>query len=137
MKRILMGSLFAVAVVFFAYGTGSAQIVEKVKDAAEATKDVTVSAAKKTKVVVTDGLEKAGDKSGEAVATGTKKTKSFGSNTVSTTENIAGHAYEGGKYYTEKSWDGTKWVSKRVWHATKKGSTATKEAVAGDDQQKP
>jgi hypothetical protein len=137
MKRILVGSLFTVAVVFFAYGTGSAQIVEKIKDAAETTKDVTVSAAKKTKVVVTDGLEKAGDETEEAATSGAKKTKTFGSHAVSTTENIAGQAYEGGKYYTVKTWDGTKWVSKRVWYATKKGSTATKDAIVGEDQQKP
>jgi hypothetical protein len=137
MKRILMGSLFAAAVVFFAYGTGSAQIVEKVKDAADATKDATVGAAKKTKVVVTDGLEKAADKTGDVAKSGAKKTKNFGSNAVTTTENVTGEVRENGKYYSVKTWDGTKWVSKRVWHASKKGATATKEAVAGDDTSKP
>lgn len=137
MKRILLGSLFAAAVVFFAYGTGSAQVVEKVKDAAEKTKDVTVGAAKKTKVFVTDGLAKAGDKTADAAKSGAKKTKNFGSHAVSTTENVTGEVRENGKYYSVKTWDGTKWVSKRVWYATKKGATATKEAVAGEDQQKP
>lgn len=137
MKRILIGSLFAVAIVFFAYGTGSAQVVEKVKDAAEKTKDVTVGAAKKTKVFVTDGLEKAGDKTEDTAKAAAKKTKTFGSTTVSTTENVTGQVMEGGKHYTVKTWDGTKWVSKRVWYATKKGATATKEAVVGDGDQKP
>ncbi len=123
------------ALVSFSYVGAQAQVVGAVKDAAGKTKDVTVDAAKKTKVVVTDGLETAADKTksaadatGDATAKGAKvaasKSKSFGNRTVSVTENIAGNAYEGGKFYTVTTWDGTKWVSKRVWFKTKKAADA-------------
>lgn len=124
--------------VFFSYNAVSAQIVEKVKDAAGKTKDVTVETTKKTTVVVTDALEKTGEKAMDvtgdtAKATGSKA-KKFGRHTVNVTENIAGHSYEGGRWFTVTTWDGTKWVSKRTWFATKKAAGKTKDAVVGDDQ---
>lgn len=155
MKNVVSAFLFAALVVCFSYSTASAQIVDAVKDAASKTKevtkdvagktkdaagktkDVTVDASKKTVVVVTDGLDTAGDKTGKAVKVGASKTQKFGNTAVNVTENVAGDVYEGGKYYTVKTWDGTKWVSKRVWYATKKSAGATKDLVVGDDPQKP
>lgn len=114
------------AAVFFAYSEGNAQVVEKVKDVAGKTKDVTVDAAKKTKVVVTDGLEKAADKTEDAAsatAKGVKSTsKKIGRHAVTVTENVAGEVREGGKWFVVTTWDGAKWVSKRTWYATKKAA---------------
>ena len=112
-----MKSLFRLVVVtlfvFFAYGAASAQEKETANDAPS-----------KIKVVVTDGLQTAADKTKEAasvVADTTKKTaKSFGNKTVEVTEGVVGQAIKQGRYYTVKSWDGTKWVSKQVFYETKK-----------------
>lgn len=121
------------AAVFFAYGQANGQVVEKIKDAAGKTKDVTVDAAKKTRVVVTDGLEKAADKTGDAASATGKAVKStskkIGHHTINVTEDVAGTAYEGGKWFVVTTWDGTKWVSKRTWYETKKVAGATKDAV--------
>ena len=77
MRKIVASFVILLACVFLSYGSAQAQIVDKVKDAADKTKevtkdvadktkDVTVDTAKKTGVVVTDGLEKAGDKTEKA-----------------------------------------------------------------------
>ena len=175
------GLVMFVAVVLFSYGTTPGQVVEKVKDAASKTKDVTVDAAKKTADVVGDGAEAAVDKTkdiagdtkdasvgaakksrvfvkdginiaadktldaadatGDAVGSGVKtaasKTKQVGRYTVGVTDNVAGKVYEGGRYYTVKSWDGTKWASKQVWYNTKKAASATKDFVVGDGEKQP
>lgn len=127
------------AAVFFSYNSVSAQIVDKIKDAAGKTKDVTVDTTKKTTVVVTDALEKTADKTadvaGDAAKVGKSSAKKFGSHTVNVTENVAGQTYEGGKWFMVTTWDGTKWVSKRTWFATKKGASKVKDAVVGDDEQ--
>jgi hypothetical protein len=125
------------AVVLFSYGSANAQVVDAIKDAASKTKEAT----KKTTVVVTDNLKKAADKTEDATVDGAKKTastsKKIGSYTINKTESVAGDAYEGGKYYTVKTWDGTKWVSKRVWYKTKRAADATKDAVVGDSDKNP
>ena len=111
--------------VFIAYTSASAQDPPVVKETKEAAKTV--------KVVVTDGLEKAADKTKDValtVADKTKKTaKTFGNHTLEITENIAGEVREGGKYYTVKTWDGTKWVAKQVWFATKNTADKVKDKV--------
>ncbi|MEP7149467.1 MAG: hypothetical protein ABI857_11360 [Acidobacteriota bacterium] len=131
-KTFLSVALFF-AVVLFAYGQTNAQVVDKIKDAAGKAKDVTVDAAKKTRVVVTDGLETAADKTGDAAsATGKavkSNTKTIGNHAVTVTDNVAGSVYEGGKWFVVTTWDGTKWVSKRTWYATKKTGTAIKDAT--------
>ena len=119
MKNVITGSVLTALFVFLSYTGVSAQIVEKAKDIADKTKDVTVETAAKTKVIVTDGLATAADKSKQAAKVGASTTKRFGSNAVSVTENVVGDAYEGGKYHTVTTWDGTKWVSKRAWYKTK------------------
>jgi hypothetical protein len=137
-----------VGVVLLSYGAAVSQVPEVVKDAAGKTKDVTVDTAKKvkdvtvdtankTKVVVSDGLDTAADKTAGAAKKAATTSKRIGNYTVDKTENVVGHAYEGGKHYTVKSWDGTKWVSKRVWYKTKQGADATKDAVVGDGEKKP
>src|SRR5688572_15811269 len=122
-KGFLGVAVFALAVLF-AYGPANAQVPEKVKDAAGKTKDVTVDAAKKSRVVVTDGLEKAADATGDAASATAKAakstTKTFGRHTVNVTENVAGEVKEGGRWLMVTTWDGTKWVSKRTWFAAKK-----------------
>ncbi len=142
MKNKLVVGLFTVlAVVLVSYGTSSAQIVEKAKDIAEKTKDVTVETTKKTAVIVTDGLEKASDKTKDLTVdtakTAASSSKKFGNNAVEVTENIAVKSYEGGKWFTVTTWDGTKWVSKRTWIATKKAAGAASDAVVGSEENKP
>jgi hypothetical protein len=121
------------AFVLFAYVGADAQVPEKVKDAAGKTKDVTVEAAKKTKVIVTDGLEKAADKTGDAASATAKAakstTKTIGSHSVTVTENVAAEVKKDGQWLMVTTWDGTKWVSKRTWMETKKVAGATKDAV--------
>jgi hypothetical protein len=142
------------AVALFSYTTGNAQIVDAVKDAASATKNVTVKAAKKTadvtkdtasktKVVVEDAYDKAAEKTPEiagetkdaTVKTGkvaASTTNKIGEYSINVTEGAAGHAYEGGRWLMTSTWDGTKWVSKRIWYPTKKAASATKDAVMGE-----
>ena len=74
--------------------------------------------------MVTDALDTAADKIQDVTADTARKTastsKKIGNYSVDVTENVAGQAYEGGKWVTVTTWDGTKWVSNRVWYATKK-----------------
>lgn len=120
----VFGLFVFLAVVLFSYGSADAQVPDAVKDAAKKTKDVTVDAAKKVGVVVTDNLEKGADKTKDATVSTAKavgkKSKKIGSHTIDVTENVAGETYEGGKWFMVTTWDGTKWVSKRTWYATKK-----------------
>src|SRR5688500_11624670 len=115
MKNAIVGSLLTAVLVLLSYGSASAQIVDKAKDVADKTKEVTKDvagetkdAAKKTGVIVTDGLKKAADKTGDAAKVAASKTKKFGNHALNVTENVVGDAYEGGKYYMVKTWDGTK-----------------------------
>ena len=119
MKNVICGSVFTALFVFLSYTGASGQIVDKAKDIADKAKDVTVETATKTKVIVTDGLATAANKTKSAAKVGASTTKKFGNNAVNVTENVTGDAYEGGKYYMVKTWDGTKWVAKRVWYKTK------------------
>lgn len=152
-KFFNLGAIFVVAL--FSYTTANAQIVEKVKDAASTTKNVTVKAARKTADVTKDAASKtkevtvetfdkaeektpevAGDAKEATVKTakvGASTAKKVGDYTVNVTEGAAGDAYEGGRWFMHSTWDGTKWVSKRVWHANKKAASATKNAIVGDD----
>jgi uncharacterized protein YktB (UPF0637 family) len=119
-KYMTMNGLLRMAVatlfVFFAYGAVSAQEKETAND--------TTDKPSKIKVVVTDGLQTAADKTKDAasaVADTTKKTaKTFGNRTVEVTEGVVGEGIKQGRYYTVKTWDGTKWVSKQVFYETKK-----------------
>src|SRR5688500_8840192 len=110
MEKVIKLGLFMFFTVLLSYGTASAQIVDKAKDVAGKTKevtkdvagktkDITVDTAKKAGDAVTDGLDKAGDATVKAAKVGASKTKKFGSNALNVTENVAGDAYEGGKYY--------------------------------------
>lgn len=121
MKANLLTAFFVlVGTVLLSYGTANAQIVDAAKDAASKTKDVTVKTAKKTSVVVTDALDTAADKTTGAAKVAASKSKSFGSHTVNVTDNVAGQAYEGGRWFVVTTWDGTKWVGKRTWFPDKK-----------------
>jgi hypothetical protein len=117
-------TLFLTSLVFgFAMIFGmsaNAQIVDKTKDAASKVKDVTVKTAKKTTSAVADAVDDSASKTKQAAKVGAAKAQKFGSTTVSVTENIAGDAYEGGRYLTVTTWDGVKWVSKRQWFPNKK-----------------
>jgi hypothetical protein len=121
MKTKGLSSLFVFfAVVFFSYVGAHAQVPDKVKDAADKAKDVTVDTTKKTGVVVTDTLDKAADKTKDAAKATKRTSKNFGKHAVNVTEDVAGEAYEGGKWFVVTTWDGTKWVSKRVMYPNKK-----------------
>lgn len=139
-KPLFMMNIFIAAIMLFSAAAANAQVVEKVKDTAEKAKDVTVDTTKKTKVVVVDSLEKAEDKAGDAKDTtvdATKKAassaKTFGSHTVSVSENVTEAVIKEGRYYTVSTWDGTKWVAKKVWYPTKKTSGKIKETATGDN----
>jgi hypothetical protein len=136
---------FAFAAILFSYGSASGQIVNAVKDAADRTKDaavktkdVTVDVAKKTTVVVTDGLTTAVDKTKDVSIDAARKTKTtsrkIGEYTVDVTENVAEQAVEGGRWLTVTTWDGTKWVSKKVRFAAKKTASTTKDVILGEDK---
>ncbi|MEP6847435.1 MAG: hypothetical protein ABI999_01175 [Acidobacteriota bacterium] len=134
-----LNALFALTVflgaVLLSYGTVSAQSEDKTKDNAPKTADAVVDSAKKgtkaavgtakkTTVVVTDSLANAADKtrdtvtaSGSAAKTSTQK---IGKTTINVTDNVAGEAYEGGRWLTTSTWDGTKWAYKRLWFPNKK-----------------
>lgn len=117
----LAGLMVFLLAVLFSYSTVNAQVVDKTKDAASKAADVTVDSTKKVSVVVTDNLKTAADKTADAAKPVVKSTKTFGSHTVSLTENISGEPERvGGKYYNVSTWDGTKWVSKRTWFPDKK-----------------
>lgn len=135
-KRGLSLVVAIFALVLLSYASASAQVVDRIKDAAGKTKDVTVKTAKKTTVVVTDALETAADKTKDATVKTAKvagsQSKKFGDHTVNITENVAETTYEGGKWFTVTTWDGTKWVSKKVWYANKKAAKATKDAIVDD-----
>ena len=159
MKKLVSGSLLTLLFVFVSYNTASSQVVDKVKDAAKKTTEVTKDVADKTKDATVDAAKKTGgvtkdvaDKTGDVVVDGTgkaagatkdaakvgaSKTKKFGNSAVNVTENVAGEAYEGGKYFTVTTWDGAKWVSKRVWYNTKKAADVTRDAVTGKSSEKP
>ncbi|MBA2378622.1 MAG: hypothetical protein H0V76_03490, partial [Blastocatellia bacterium] len=124
--RNLLNSAAVLTIALLTYTAADAQVVDAVKDAAGKTKDVTVSTAKKTAVVVTDAFETAADKTPEvagavkdgtvtgarATASGAKSVasgvKTFGERSVTVTENVVGRSAETGKYYTVSTWDGTK-----------------------------
>ncbi len=133
--------MFFFASVMFSYESANAQVVGAIKDAASKTKEVTVDQAKKTanvatkiEVVVTDSLEKAADGTKDTAIDASKKaastSKKVGNYSVDVSENIAGTAYEGGKWFTVTTWDGTKWVSKRAWFKTKKAADETKKVIS-------
>lgn len=134
--KVLCNFLAFLAIALFSYNTASAQVVEKVKDAAEKTKDVTVDAAKKTVEVTKDVADKTKDVTTEAAKKTGAGAKNVGGYTVKLVDNVKGQSYEGGKWLVVTTWDGTKWVSKRTWFATKKAATATKNAVVGDGENK-
>lgn len=117
----LAGLMVFLVAVLFSYSTINAQVVDKTKDAATKAADVTVDSAKKVSVVVTDNLKTAADKTADVAKPVVKSSKTFGTHTVSLTENISGEPERvGGKYYNVSTWDGTKWVSKRTWFPDKK-----------------
>ena len=134
-SHALFAFVVFLAAVSLSYGSASGQVVNKTKEvtskttkavvdstkkAASVTKDATTTAASKTKDVVTDSANKTADVAKDTASAGKTKSQSYGKNTVTVTENIAGQAYEGGKYLTVTTWDGTKWVSKQVWQPNKK-----------------
>jgi hypothetical protein len=117
----LAGLMVFLATVLLSYSVANAQIVDKTKDAATKTKDVTVDSAKKVSVVVTDNTMKPADKTADTAKPVVKSSQTFGNHTVSLTESVSGEPVrEGGKYYSVSTWDGTKWVSKRTWFPDKK-----------------
>ena len=140
---------FGLTVVLIAYGVTNAQVVTAIKDTtvkaakktAEITKEVadeTADTAKKassktyqTYKVVTEDLtpaaNEAKDKTADAAKATTRTAAKIGDYSVNVTENVAGTAYEGGRWLTVTTWDGTKWVSKRAWFATKKAASAVKK----------
>jgi hypothetical protein len=131
--KSLAGVMFLFAAVAFSYDTANAQVVDAAKDAASKTKDVSVDTAKKTSIVVTDGLDKTKDMTADSAKNAGANVKKIGSYSIETTENIKVVKFEDGKWFTVTKWDGTKWVSKRTWFANKKAA----DAVAGDEVKKP
>src|SRR5690348_12184019 len=118
----LAGLMVFLVAVLFSYSVANAQVVDKTKDTTMKTKDATATTASKPTVVVTDNLKTAADKTADTASKPTvKSSQTFGTHTVSLTENVTGEPVrEGGKYYNVSTWDGTKFVSKRTWFPDKK-----------------
>ena len=137
----LLSVLGVTTFVLLSYSAAGAQVVDKVKetagktkdvtvdaakktgkvtkDVADKTRDVTVDAAKKTVVVTSDLTDKTKDatvNAAKATASGAKK---FGNYTVELTDTVKGETYEGGRWLVVTTWDGVKWVSKRAWFPNK------------------
>jgi hypothetical protein len=139
--RVLYNFLAVFVIALFSYSSANGQIVEKVKNAAEKTKEVTVDTTKKTVELTKDAAEKVAGKTKDATVEAAKTTgsgaKKVGGYTVKLVDNVKGQAYEGGRWLVVTTWDGTKWVSKRAWFATKKAANETKDAVVGDSNKQP
>ena len=110
---------------------------EKAPETAETVKDKTVDGAKTVKNKTVDGAEVVADKSVDGAKATASGAKRIGKHTSNVTEKVVDRSAEAGKYATVVTGDGTKWVSKRVWYATRKTGTAVKEAVVGEDEEKP
>ena len=145
--KVLLNIAAIFVFAIFSYTAANAQIVDKVKDAAKKTKDVTVNAAKKTADVTKDAAEKTKDATVDAaektkdVTVDAAKTTGSGAKrisgyTVKVTDNIKEQLAATGKWLVMTTWDGTKWVTKRTWVETKKAATVTKDAVVGDGENK-
>ncbi len=137
MKQKYLALFVCIAgIVLFSYTSASAQDESKAKETVTKIKDVTVDKTKKAAEVVKDSVSTAAEKTKDATVetakVGASKVEKFGDHTVKVTENIAGKAYEGGKWLTVTTWNGTKWISKRAWFATKKAAEAVKEKIDQD-----
>jgi len=119
-SKHFLGFLPLALCVSFAYNSASGQVVEKVKDDAEKTKDVTVETAKKVGVVVTNGVDKAAAVTTDGTNKTVKLAQKFGNNAVVVTEDVMGHPAEEGRFLTTMTWNGARWVTKRVWFPKKK-----------------
>lgn len=119
--------------VLFSYSKAQSQVVNAVKDAASKTKNATVKASKDAAKAVNAAADETADV-GKKIG---KSSRTIGDYTIEVTENVAGTAYDGGKWFVVSTWDGSKWVSKRVWFATKKTANAAKDVVVGDEDKKP
>lgn len=115
--------LFFIAVLF-SCSSVMAQDAAKTKETAAPIKEAKTEAVSTTRVVVTDNLKNTIEANkGGAIVTSEKPssmTKTFGTNTVSVTGDVAGQSYENGKWFMVTKWDGSKWVSKREWFPNKK-----------------
>ena len=156
--KVFLNILAILVVAMFSYTTANAQIVDKVKDAAKKTKDVTVDAAKKTADVTKDAADKtkdvtvdaaektkdvtvdAADKTKDVTVDAAKTTGSGAQKitgyTVKITDNVKEQSAATGRWLVMTTWDGTKWVTKRTWVETKKAADVTKDAVVGDGENK-
>ncbi len=85
----LLGILALCAVVLFGYGTASAQVPEKVKDAAGKAKDVTVDAAKKTAGATKDAAHKTKEVTVDAADKTADVTKDVADKTADVTTDAA------------------------------------------------
>ena len=146
--RVLCNLATVLVIALFSYSAANAQVVQKVKDAADKTKEVTVDTTKKTVELTKDAAdktknvtEKVVDKTKDATVEAAKTTgsgaKKAGGYTVKLVDNVKGQSYEGGRWLVVTTWNGTKWVSNRTWVATKKAADATRDAIVGDKDKKP
>ncbi len=134
-----LAAIFVVAI--FSYITANAQIVEKVKDAAKKTKDVTVDAAKKTADVTKDAADKTKDvtvdaaektkdvtvdtaeKTKDATVDAADKTKDVTVDAAKTTgsgaQKISGYTVKITDNVKEQSAATGKWLVMTTWDGTK------------------
>lgn len=135
--RVLVNFAAIFVIALISYNTASAQIVEKVKETADKTREVTIDTTKKTVELTKDATGKTKSTIVEAAKTTNSGAKRFGSYTVELVDNVRGQTSQSGRWITETNWDGAKWVSKRVWSAGKKTVEKSKQAVVGDNDKKP
>jgi hypothetical protein len=135
--RVLLNFAIIFAVALISYNTASAQIVEKVKKAADKTTEVTIDTTKKTVELTKDATDKTKNSIVEVGKKENPRANRFGSYTVELTDNVRGQTSESGRWLTVTTWNGMKWISKRTWIVTKKAADKTRKTVVGDRDKQP
>lgn len=138
MKLRVLVSFTAIAViVLISCSTANAQIVEKVKEAADKTREVTIDTTEKTVELTKDAADKSKSRTAEVVKKNNSGVKRFGSYSVELVDKVQGKTTESGRWLTVTTWDGAKWVSKRIWSPTKKAADKTTNALNGSKNKQP
>lgn len=135
--RVLVNPAAILAAALISYSAANAQVVEKVKEAADKTREVTIDTTKSTVEMTKDAADKTKSATVETVKTSSAKAKRFGSYTVELVDKVQGQTIENGRWLTVTTWDGAKWVSKRTWSATKKAANKTEKTIVGEKDKKP
>lgn len=135
-SRVLVNFTAFSAIALISYSAANAQIVEKVTETADKTREVTIDTTKKTVGLTGNAADKTKNATVEVAATNNSGAKRNGSYRIELVDDFKGQNSESGRWLTVTSWDGAKWVSKRTWSATKKAAVKTKSAGTGGKDKK-